>query len=173
MTPTIKIKVGAQCWDCDLCISGKCSKNVSEFRGGIMVPGPACPGPGVRELCPQGTAAELDSAKDEIGFIKQICDNYAEFGRPMDPEANLPDLAERVYGTVCDLVMELDKAKAELERLKAERIGKRLIDEAKIETMHHRLHRYAYEDCGNDVIVMRDVIEFLNATGLGRKAGTK
>ena len=45
-----------------------------------------------------------EDIEGEYKAIKQILDHFDEFGHPIDPEYELPKLASRVYGALCELM---------------------------------------------------------------------
>jgi hypothetical protein len=44
----------------------------------------------------------------ELFAIKGLCDTYDEFGKPLDPECQLPELATRVHGIMAELADRRD-----------------------------------------------------------------
>jgi len=47
--------------------------------------------------------------------ILKLCEQYDEFGRVFDPEANLPELAARVHGIVAELCQQRDQLQQKLK----------------------------------------------------------
>lgn len=64
--------------------------------------------------------AKVEGLEKETGLIKQICDNIDEFNEPMHPDFELPELADRVFGTIADQYDTNAALRKEIEGMKKE-----------------------------------------------------